>query len=261
MQTDVKTLWPAGKSVVVSLDVDLEEVVWVDTVRLQTVKHLLGAEVGESWVVNLDAGKTLGVKGLELLLVGLGQVGEELLVVGVDLLRVALAWGKTQVEVWRWWHGELGITPLLLWQLALQVLPLLKVWALLVLDLASADDCEWVLHAGLLEGRNWWSGQAVKVPWRILDLLETTQLLEETTEVDLAVVLAGADWADAQLLLLLDNVGDSLVLSSDEVSVGELLSGVLLLSLLEVVRAEEGANVLSVEWKSHDGQMWLCCMM
>ena len=112
VKTDVKTFWSVLESHVVSLEVGVEELVWVNTVLLQALQHVGGAEVGKGWVIKLDALEALVVEGLELLLVGLGEVGEELVVTGVDLLWVALALGETQVEIWWRWHGELALCPL-----------------------------------------------------------------------------------------------------------------------------------------------------
>lgn len=250
MKTNVETLRAALETVVVGLAVQVEKLIGVDTVSLQTLEHVLGAEVGKSRVIDLDALEASVVQDLELLLVGLGQVGEEGGIGRVDLLGVALAGSKAEVEVGSRGHGELALVPLRLGDLRLEVLPLLEVGAVLVLNLAVADDSHGVLEAGLLQGSNWGSRQSVEVPGSVVDLLEAVELLEEATEVDLAVVLARADGTDTLILLALDDVGDGLVLGSLELRVGDLLVGSLGLGLLEVGRTEERANVLGVEGKS-----------
>lgn len=190
VETNVETLGAALKTVVVSLAVEVEQLVGVNTVGLETLKHVLGAEVGKSRVIDLDALQASLVQDLELLLVGLSQVGEESGIGRVDLLGIALAGSKTKVEVGSRGHGELALVPLRLGDLRLEVLPLLEVRAVLVLNLAVADDSHGVLEAGLLQGSNWGSGESVKVPGCVLDLLEALKLLEETTKVDLAIILA-----------------------------------------------------------------------
>ena len=130
---------------------------------------------------------------------------------------------------------------------------MIEVWALGVLDLASADGGHWVSHTRLLERLDWWCRKSVDVPWCILSVLfKSLELLEETREVDHTVKLAGAYWAYTGLLLTRNDVLDGLVLSLLQLSVGDLALLVSGLGLLEVVWTEEGANVLAVEWKSHD---------
>jgi hypothetical protein len=256
VETNVETLGAALETVVVSLAVQVEEFVRVDTVGLETLEHVLGAEVCKSRVIDLDGLEASVVQNLELLLVGSGQVGEESIVGGVDLLGVALAGSKTEMEVRSGRHGELALVPLRLGDLRLEVLPLLEVRAVLVLNLAVADDSHGVLEAGLLQGSNWGSRKSVKIPGCVVDLLEAVELLKETTEVNLTVVLARADGTNTLILLTLDNVGNGLVLSSLELRVGDLLVGSLGLCLLEVGRTEKRANVLGVEGKSdHDCDM------
>lgn len=258
VETDVQALGLALNGGVVCVDIGLEQLVWVDAVGLEAVQHVLGAEVGHGRVIDLDALETLGVQSLELLLVCLGQVGEELLVGDVGLLGVALAVSKSQVEVWCRRHGELALAPLLLGELRAEVLPLLEVWALGVLDLASADDGHGVLEAGLLESSNRRGGESEKVPVivGIVNLLKALELLEETAKVDLAVVLSGADWANTLLLLTLDDVGNGLVLGGLEFGVVNLLAGGLGLGLLEVSRPQKRANVLGVERESRHLFNW-----
>jgi hypothetical protein len=189
VETNVETLGTALETVVVGLAVQVEELVGVDTVGLEALEHVLGAEVGKSGVIDLDALEASVVQDLELLLVGGGQVGESI-IGGVDLLGVALAGSKTEMEVGSWGHGELALVPLRLGDLRLEVLPLLEVRAVLVLNLAVADNSHGVLEASLLQGSNWGSRESVKVPGSVIDLLEAVKLLEEATEVDLTVVLA-----------------------------------------------------------------------
>jgi hypothetical protein len=190
VETNVETLGTALETVVVGLAVQVEELVGVDTVGLEALEHVLGAEVGKSGVIDLDALEASVVQDLELLLVGGGQVGEESIIGGVDLLGVALAGSKTEMEVGSRGHGELALVPLRLGDLRLEVLPLLEVRAVLVLNLAVADNSHGVLEASLLQGSNWGSRESVKVPGSVIDLLEAVKLLEEATEVDLTVVLA-----------------------------------------------------------------------
>lgn len=153
----METLGAALETVVVSLAVQVEELIGVDTVGLEALEHVFGAEVGKSRVIDLDALEASVVQDLELLLVGVGQVGEESGIGGVDLLGVALARSKTEMEVGSRGHGELALVPLRVGNLRLEVLPLLEVGAVLVLNLAVADDSHGVLEAGLLQGSNWGS--------------------------------------------------------------------------------------------------------
>lgn len=152
------------------------------------------------------------------------------------------------------YHGELAVGPLLLRNLRAEVLPLLEVRALCVLDLAGADDGHGVLEAGLLEGSNWGCRKAVKVPGSIVNLLEALKLLEEAAKVDLAIILARADWSHSLCLLALDDVGDGLVLSSLELRGRDVLACGLCLGVLEISRSQERADMLGVEGKStgHD---------
>ncbi|KAI6753419.1 hypothetical protein HG531_005588 [Fusarium graminearum] len=78
----MESLGAVGDSVVVSLEVSVEQLVRVNTLIPQRLKHLIGTEVGESGVVDLDVAHTLSVQSLELLTVSLGQIGKEVLVVG-----------------------------------------------------------------------------------------------------------------------------------------------------------------------------------
>jgi hypothetical protein len=86
VETNVETLGAALETVVVGLAVQVEELVRVDTVGLETLEHVLGAEVCKSRVIDLDGLEASVVQNLELLLVGSGQIGEESIIGGVDLL-------------------------------------------------------------------------------------------------------------------------------------------------------------------------------
>ena len=216
VETNVKTLRSVGNGVVVSLQVCVEQFVRVNTLIPQRLKHLVGAEVGESRVVNLDIANTLIVQSLELLAVSLGEIREEVLVVGVSLRGVALARGKSQVEVARRRHSELALSPLLLRNTLAKHLPVLEVRALLVLNLALAESSHGVLLAGLLKRSDRRRRKAHDIPRNGLYLAKTTETLKETGEVVLAIKLAGGNSANAMLLLLLDDIGDSSLLRGDE---------------------------------------------
>ena len=199
VQTNVEAFWLSLDAVVVRLEVHLEELVRVHTVLLQAFQHVLRAKVCQSRVINLHACQAFGVQGLELLLIGLGQIGKKVLVVAVSVLGVHFARCQSQVKVWCRGHGELAVTPLFLGQLASEELPLLNVRALVVLDLAVADDGHRVLETSLLQRCNRRGRKTVQIPWCILDFFKALELLEEATKVDFAVVLARADRADIGL--------------------------------------------------------------
>lgn len=100
VETNVETLRLALNGGVVGVDVGVEESIRVDAICAKSLKHVLGAEVGHGGVIDLDALQTFSVESLELLLVSLGEVGEELLVGGIGLLGIALSVGQSQMEVW-----------------------------------------------------------------------------------------------------------------------------------------------------------------
>lgn len=247
METDVEIGGAVGDAVVMRLKVRLEQRLGVLAVGLERLVHGVGAEVGERGVVDLDVAAALVVEGLELLLVRLGEVGEEVLVVGVGLGRVALARGEAQVEVAGGRHGELALAPLLLGDGRPQELPVVEVGALLVADLALADGSHGVLLAGLLEGGDRGRGQARVLPGDGVDLAEALELLEEAAEVPLAVELAGADGAHAVLLLLGDDVGDGAALLLGELRGGDGARISLLLRGHDGRGADEGADLVGVE--------------
>lgn len=216
VETNVKTLGSVGNGIVVSLQVCVEQLVRVNTLIPQRLKHLIRAEVGESRVVDLDVAHTLIVQSLELLTVSLGKIREEVLIVGVSLGAVALARGESQVEVARRRHGELALSPLLLRNTLAKHLPVLEVRALLVLNLALAESSHGVLLTSLLERSDRRRRKAHDIPRNGLYLAKTTETLKETGEVVLAIKLAGGNSANAMLLLLLDDIGDSSLLRGDE---------------------------------------------
>lgn len=186
----METLRSVGDGVIVSLEVSVEQLVGVNTLIPQRLKHLIGAEVGESRVIDLNVAHTLIIQSLELLTVSLSQVGEEILIVGVSLRAVALARGESQVEVARGRHGELALGPLLARNTLAQHLPVFEVRALLVLNLALAESSHGVLLASLLERSDGRRRQAHDIPRYGLYLAETTETLKEARKIVLAIELA-----------------------------------------------------------------------
>src|SRR6478609_1134906 len=96
VKSNVETLRSVGNSIVVSLEVSVEQLVRINTLISQRLKHLIGAEVGKGGVVDLDVSHALIVQSLELLTVSLGQIGKEVLIIRVSLRAVALSRGKSQ---------------------------------------------------------------------------------------------------------------------------------------------------------------------
>ena len=154
MEANVEILWPVGDAIIVRLEVSVEKSLGILSIVLQRLEHRVGTEISEGGVIDLDVAETLGVKGLELLLVGLSEVGKELLVIGISITAVALSGTQSQVEIARRGHGELGLGPLLLRQIGPKELPVLEVRALIVLDLPLANGRHGVLLAGLLQRSN-----------------------------------------------------------------------------------------------------------
>jgi hypothetical protein len=230
MESDMETLRSVGDSIVVSLEVSVEQLIRVNTLVLQRLKHLIRAEVGKGGVVDLDVAHTLIIQGLELLTVGLGQIGEEVLIIGVSLRAVALARGESQMEIAGWRHGKLALSPLLTGDTLAEHLPVIEVRALLVLDLGLAQGGHRVLLASLLKSSDRRSRETDKIPRHGLYLTETAETLKEAREVVLAIEFSGRDGADSMLLLLLDNIGNSSLLRRGELLGGDLASISLLLS-------------------------------
>jgi hypothetical protein len=230
MESDMETLRSVGDSIVVSLEVSVEQLIRVNTLVLQRLKHLIRAEVGKGGVVDLDVAHTLIIQGLELLTVGLGQIGEEVLIIGVSLRAVALARGESQMKIAGWRHGKLALSPLLTGDTLAEHLPVIEVRALLVLDLGLAQGGHRVLLASLLKSSDRRRRETDKIPRHGLYLTETAETLKEAREVVLAIEFSGRDGADSMLLLLLDNIGNSSLLRRGELLGRDLASISLLLS-------------------------------
>lgn len=260
MQTNVHVVRPVGDAVVVRLEVHLKHLVRVLAIIAQALQHVVRAKVRQRRVVNLQVPQTLAVQRLELLAVGCRQVRKELLIVLVDVGVVALALRQTQMEVARRRHGELALSPLLFRHARPQELPVVKVRALLVADLALADGGHGVLLAGLLQSRNGCGRETCQIPWHGRYLLEALKLLEEAGEVVFPVELSRADCAHIVLLLRLNNGGDGLLLSFPKLLLRDLACVGLLLRFSDVRRANQGANVVGVEGKLGDshfrGGIW-----
>lgn len=188
----MQIIGPVSNAVVVRLQIHVKHLVCVLAILSQTRQHVLRAKVRQRWIVDLDVPETLSVECLELLPVRSSKIGEECLVVRVDLLGVALAGSETKVEVAWWRHGELALFPLLLRYDVPQQLPVVKVGACVVLDLPITDSSHGILLASLLQGGNGCSRQSGQVPRHRTDLLEAIELFKETGEVVLAVKLARA---------------------------------------------------------------------
>lgn len=104
---------------------------------------------GEVRVVNGHVAAPSVVEDLELGLVGLGDVGKVLLVVGVDVLGIGPAGLVAEVVPLGRRQRELGLLDVLGREVLLEVVPLVDVGAADVLDLARADDGLSWLVAGL----------------------------------------------------------------------------------------------------------------
>lgn len=164
VQTDVQVGGPLGEAVVVQLDVAVKEGVGVLVVVLEPLEHLLGAEVynlslsvflfsfrpppqscervrtGQVRIVDGDVAQAGVVEDLQLGLVGLGNIGKVLGVVGVHLLGIRMARLVAQVVPVRSRESQLGLLYAVCRQQALEVVPLGHVGAAHVLDLSGAYD-------------------------------------------------------------------------------------------------------------------------
>lgn len=106
----------------------------------------LTSQVG---VVELDVTAAGVIQDLKLGLIGLGNVAEIILVVGVYRLGVSLALTVAQVVPVRRGESNLQVSDLVGRDLAGEVLELVDVGATNVLDLAGTDDALTGLVAGL----------------------------------------------------------------------------------------------------------------
>lgn len=138
----------------------------------------LTSQVG---VVELDVTAAGFIQDLELGLVGLGDVAEVILVVGVYRLGVSLSLTVAQVVPVRSGKSDLQVSDLVGRDLAGEVLELVDVGATNMLDFASTNDALTRLVAGLQKcgdiGGIW--TEVIHVD--VVDLLEAVQAGEEST--------------------------------------------------------------------------------
>lgn len=181
VDTNVVIRGALREAVVVKLDIGVKESVGVFAVVLETLQHLLGAEVGKVGVIDLDVAAAVLVKNSKLLTVCLRDVCEVFGVVGVHGLGVCPA-GLVSEVVPLWCRkSELGLMLSLLGKEVLQVVPLVDVCASNVLDLSCADDCLSGLVSALSEGCNVWDVHAEDVNVWVLNLFKSLQSGEEGT--------------------------------------------------------------------------------
>lgn len=138
----------------------------------------LTSQVG---VIILHVAAASLVQGLQLGLVGLGNVAKVLLVGAVHILRVGLALAITQVVPVGSGKGDLQVLDLILGHQTGQVLELVDIGAANMLDLAGAEDSLAGLVAGLEESGNVGGIRAEDVRVELGDLVETIQAREEST--------------------------------------------------------------------------------
>lgn len=130
-------------------------------------------------VIELNVAAASIVQDLELILVGLGNIGEVLVVGSIDLLGVGLALLVTQVVPVGGGQGEFHILDLLRGYEAGQVLELVDIGAADVLDLARADHGLTGLVTGLKEGSNIGGIGTEALGVNVVHLLESLQTREE----------------------------------------------------------------------------------
>lgn len=138
----------------------------------------LTSQVG---VIILHVAAASLVQGLQLGLVGLGNVAKVLLVGAVHILRVGLALAITQVVPVGSGKGDLQVLDLILGHQTGQVLELVDIGAANMLDLAGTEDSLAGLVAGLEESGNVGGIRAEDVRVELGDLVETIQAREEST--------------------------------------------------------------------------------
>lgn len=202
VDADVEVGGPLGEAVVVQLDVFLEGLVGavlVELVFLPALEHLVGAEVcfqtlsvdikivwvglrertSKVRVVELDVTATSVVQDLDFVLVGLGNVGEVLIDIGVDVLGEGEALAVAQVVPVRGSKSDLQVLDLLGGNEASEVLELVDICAADVLDLACAEDALAGLVASLEEGGDIGGVGSEDIWVRVLDLIEPVEAGEE----------------------------------------------------------------------------------
>lgn len=129
---------------------------------------------------------------------------------------------------------------------------MVQVGAFSMFYLSRTYDSHWEFEPRFLEHGNRRCGESVQVPWCVDHFFKTLKVLEEAAEIDLAIVFARANRANAQLQLAGDDVGDGLVFGLEKFIGGNFISGGLSLGISESLRAEEGTNVLPMKGKFHD---------
>lgn len=136
----------------------------------------LTSQVG---VVELHVAAAGVIQDLQLGLVGLGDITEVVLIVGVHGLGVGLALAVAEVVPVGGGEGDLQVANLLSWHLAGEVLELVDVGATNVLDLTRTDDTLTGLVAGLEECRNIGGIGTEVVNIDVVHLLEAVKAGEE----------------------------------------------------------------------------------
>jgi len=132
-------------------------------------------------IVELDVTAAGIIQDLKLGLVGLGDVAEVVLIVGVHGLGVSLALAVAQVVPVRSGKSDLQVSNLVGRDLAGKVLELIDISATNVLDLAGTDDTLTGLVAGLQKCSNIGGVGTEVIHIDIVDLLEAIETGEEST--------------------------------------------------------------------------------
>jgi hypothetical protein len=180
----------ALEALVVELDIGVEHLVGclvVLLVRSPALQHVLGAEVRQVRVVDLDVPDALRVQDLELLLVCLCYIRKVFLVVRVHLLGEATAVQVAEVVPARGDQGDLDVLPFALGEEALHQIDFVLVTRLSgMADLVDANSDVVGNLLGLHEGLDVRcvgaeDARIVALQNTELKLLHTVQRLEESS--------------------------------------------------------------------------------
>lgn len=112
---------------------------------------LNGRLTGKIGVVDGDVAAASIVEDFELCLIGLGNVGKVLVIVGIDVFWVGLAGLVAEMVPFRGRQREFGLLNILGREYLFEVVPLVDIGAADMLDLAYADDG----LPGLVTGLGW----------------------------------------------------------------------------------------------------------
>lgn len=164
VDSDVEIGGATRDTVVVELDIAVEQGLGVFAVVFEPLEHLLGAEISEVRVVDGDVAAAGEVQGVELFMIGSGDVGEVSFVVGIDGGRVGVAGLVAEMVPFGGGEGELGGGDEVGGELGGEVGPLVDVGASFVLDLAGADyGLAWLMACFGYEGVSGLLGEVGRV--------------------------------------------------------------------------------------------------